>query len=760
MTKNYNTSLFTDADFKAARDSWRLDLCGDAQTNSTSVKGMGELLRMRDEDSEDLRKQMNRSETAPILFGKDPPVASGELKPQYDRLFRIALPFGTVGCRNYHSSELLDDILFGLDLLFEKMYGENVVTDTSFRSWKEYDWWDWYVGAACPLMDILMIIEDYISPELTEKYITPVAFLRHKMRTAPTAAEAMSRIVTLTPLAILTCDRELMETLFDECELLLEDHDSGDNMRRDFCCMTHGLPYNVTYGTLNLSRIGKAVQILARSPLAYPLKKKDNLKGMLRYTFAPIMYRGKTLAPMNGRAMQYDCCAASILRDVHYLYGLFDETFDREISELIHRNASAEVREQLVSSYDKGMTLEEYRKIGSVPGTRFSEAPKTHIYSYAFYYDALNNEKYSSDTYDTAYFWYSGDICVQHRHGCMIGLRMPSVRSLGYECMNGDNGDGWYTGEGALYLYTPQGNEYSPQWWKYADKHLIPGTTVDAREREIMYFNQAWRTPRDFVGGVCLDGEFLTASMDYEAFHNEIDEGRPDTGYGRSLPVHKCTLTAKKSWFFFDRAILCIGCDINAEDGYTVRTVIENRALDSDGYIIVDGERLQYTDGEISLAAQRIFIPNAGGFIFPEGGDIKVSFYENDGASYVALWLDHGIDPNGEKYAYILLPNASEKDVSDYGVGDVEILRNDCEIQCAREKSSSLCGMIFRKAGEIREIKADHGMIAMMREENGRITSLCVCDPTQKRTHISLSVNGEAILTETHTSHGRSYKII
>jgi hypothetical protein len=167
--KIYDTSLFTSADFKTARKSWVKDLCGDEKINFSSVKGMQELLRMRDEDSESLRNEMNRGVGIPVLFGDNAPVASGELKLQYDRVLRLTLPFGTVGCRGYRSSELLSDILYALDWLHDNMYGANVVTDTSFRSWRDYDWWDWYVGAACPLMDVLMIIEDSISPSLTAK---------------------------------------------------------------------------------------------------------------------------------------------------------------------------------------------------------------------------------------------------------------------------------------------------------------------------------------------------------------------------------------------------------------------------------------------------------------------------------------------------------------------------------------------------------------------------------------------------------------
>ena len=734
--KIYNTSLFTSADFRAARNSWVFDLCGDETTNLTTIPGMSDLLRVRDEDSEKMRGELNRGPDIVILFGDKAPTESEDLKYQYDRIWRMALPFGTYGCKYYHSEELLDDILYALDWMHDNMYGAKIVTDTLFRSWKLFNWWDWYVAAACPLMNILMMIEDFVDDALIQKYVLPVDFLSDKMRTAPTLAEAMSRIVTLTPLALIKQDREMLDKLYEECVLLLEKHDGGDNMRRDFCCMTHVLPYNVGYGFLNLNRVARVISILSRSPLAYPLHNLDNLKGMLRYTFAPVMYKGRTLAPMNGRVMQEDNCASIILSDVHYLFGLFGEDFDREICELIRRNDSPEIREKLLFS------------------------PSTNISAYPRFYDALNNEKYAVKSPDYAYMWYSGDICVQHRHRCMIGLRMPSRRSIAYESMNGKHGDGWYTGDGALYLYTPTGfDEFSPAWWQGADKTMIPGTTVEDREREIMFFNCGWRPNRDFVGGVSLGGEYLTASMDYESFHNEHDEGRPDTGAGRSLPVYHCTLTAKKSWFFFDKAILAIGCDVDSKDGYGVRTIIENRALSPDEYIIADGKRIDFAEGEFSLAAQRIFIPHTGDFIFPEAGNIKVKFYEKSSLRYVSVYLDHGVDPTGEKYAYILLPGASERDVATYDVDDVEIIRNDGEIQSARERSSGLLGIVFRSAGELCGIKADHGLIAMAREASGKITSLTVCDPTQRRTEISFSVGDKNFRIETDSARGRGYTV-
>ena len=733
--KIYNASLFTAEDFKAARASWVFDLCGDETTNLTTIPGMSGLLSARDKDSEAMRREMNRTFDAPILFGSEAPTESADLTAQYGRIYRMALPFGTYGCKYYHSEELLADILYALDWMHDNMYGEKIVSDTLFRSWKIFNWWDWYVGAATPLTNILMMIEDFVDDSLIQKYVLPVDFLSDKMRAAPTLAEAMSRIVTLTPLALIKRDREMMEKLYGECVLLLEKHDGGDNMRRDYCCMTHLLPYNVGYGFLNLNRVARVVSILSRSPLAYPLYNLDNLKGMLRYTFAPVMYRGRTLAPMNGRVMQEDNCASLILSDVHYLFGLFGEDFDREICELIRRNDSPEIREKLLLS------------------------PSTNIAAYPRFYDALNNEKYAVRSPEYAYMWYSGDICVQHRHSSMIGLRMPSRRSIAYESMNGKHGDGWYTGDGALYLYTPTGmDEFSPAWWQGLDKTMIPGTTVEDRAREIMFFNCGWRPNRDFVGGVCLDGKYLTASMDYESFHNEFDEGRPDTGAGRSLPVYHCTLTANKSYFFFDKAILCLGTDITAKDGYSVRTTVENRVIEGEN-IVADGVEILYTEGVVSLDAKRIYIPNAGGFIFPEGGNIKIRFYEKDALRYAALYIDHGLDPKGKKYTYIILPNASAEETWAYDENDVEILRNDGEIQSAREISTSLCGIVFRTAAEFGGISAEHGMIAMAKQDGDKIASLTVCDPTQRRTDISFSVGGEKYRIETARARGKAYDL-
>ncbi len=671
-SSNYNTEKFTDEDFRLARDSWRKSLCGDETTNDKSIPGIENILLMYDLDSEAFRREMNRDATSPILFGDSAPTLSGDLKIQYDAIYRMALPYGTVGCKWYKSKELLCDVLFALDWMYDNMYGENLLTDSSFRSWRLYDWWDWYIGGPCPMMHTLMIIEDGIDGELIKKYTTPISYLRYNMKNDPDSLyHMMSRMMSMTPLALLTCDRPLLNQLYCECERLLEIHDEGDNMRRDMCCMTHGLAYNIGYGFVNLDRIGKILRILKPTPLAYPIseEKQYSLMDMIRYTFAPSMYNGRPFAPMNGRKMQTTATVLNPIMYFYYAYGVFGEEEDREIKKIIGRNKTEELRKFLISSFDTGITLEEYRKINS-GGDRGKYEPVTRIATYPFYYDALNNSEYESEPYTIGYMWYSGDSCVQFRGGSMVGIRMYSKRAPGYECINAANADGWYTGEGAVYLYTDGAKEeYSPLWWKSADKHLIPGTTIDDRVREPMNFEFGYTNNQSFVGGVALDGEFVTATMDHEAFHNEIAGTEIDNGHGRGWPVLLSTLTSKKSYFMLDGAVACIGCDIDADDGYNVRTVVDNRIFKDDFYI--DGKKTDFELGTHLLCGVRTAsFGKEVDYHFGDNTRLALHFYEKEGVRRVALWIDHGKNPSGKSYEYIIRPRRLDSD-DPFDVSDV-----------------------------------------------------------------------------------------
>ena len=210
----YNAAYFTADDFSKARSAWRADLCGTRESNDPATPGMTRLLELRDEDSEALRAQMNRGPEIPILFGDTPPTESRDLEWQYNQILRMAQPYGTYGCRGYRSPELLADIVFALDWMHDHMYGANVLSDSSFRSYKLFNWWEWYVGGACPMMDTVMIVEPELSREQVAKYVLPMQFIRTQMRIGTEPSMFMSQILPLTAMALLTDDRATLQAMF------------------------------------------------------------------------------------------------------------------------------------------------------------------------------------------------------------------------------------------------------------------------------------------------------------------------------------------------------------------------------------------------------------------------------------------------------------------------------------------------------------------------------------------------------------------
>lgn len=740
----YNAAYFTADDFSKARSAWRADLCGTRKSNDPATPGMTRLLELRDEDSEALRAQMNRGPEIPILFGDTPPTESRDLEWQYNQILRMAQPYGTYGCRGYRSPELLADIVFALDWMHDHMYGANVLSDSSFRSYKLFNWWEWYVGGACPMMDTVMIVEPELSREQVAKYVLPMQFIRTQMRIGTEPSMFMSQILPLTAMALLTDDRATLQAMFIATEKLLEIHHEGSCMRDDWCCMTHNFPYNVCYGVCNLERVGKLLQILGASPLAFPCADAYHLMYMARYTFAPVVYRGQGLNMMNGRYMQESASriARQVLGPLRYLFGLFGEQEDLELFSIIRRNASPEVIEGLIAHYEQNMTLAQYRQINV--SAEHTQSPKTHIGSYAAYRKALLSPEFDSNPYTLGYMWHTGDSCVQFRRDYCFALRMSSRRLGGYESINSANGNAWYTGDGMLYLYTPGKAQYDSDWWRGTDMYHMPGVTADTQARQdvSIRYGHEYKNERDFVGGVDLDGQFLTTAMDFRSFHNETDSGLRDDGYGQGLPVHHCTLCGEKAWFFMDRAVAALGCGICAQDGYPVHTTVDNRLLACPpDHVRIDGRPLNAQEAEQRFPAVRtLHIPGVGGYFFPASTPLTVRLSEKPEGVFLTCWIDHGVSPQSAEYTYIVLPRASAEETAAYAAHPgMEILANTPDLQAVRESESGLTGYVFHKPGRLDGISAQTPLILMTHTEKGTL-SLSACDPTQLQAQIAFSM--------------------
>ena len=143
------------------------------------------------------------------------------------------------------------------------------------------------------------------------------------------------------------------------------------------------------------------------------------------------------------------------------------------------------------------------------------------------------------------HFWCS-DYTVHHRPEWMVSVRMTSVRLQQTELVNGENLLGEHLSDGVMCIYRT-GGEYRNIFpvWNWARP---PGITVE-QDRPAGRVNNKRRGTRAFAGGVS-DGRCGVSAMDFE----------------------RDGLTAKKAWFFFDGAVVCLGCGISSDSGLRVIT--------------------------------------------------------------------------------------------------------------------------------------------------------------------------------------------
>lgn len=730
----FNAAYLTKEDFAEARRSWRKALCGDETTNDLSDPVIRQMLELYEKNARETREKMNRGESIPILFGSEPPVESEELAIQYGNIRQMALAYGTYGCESYHSPELLNDIIYALDWMEANMYGAEVLSDTSFRSYLVFNWWYWYIGGAVPMLETVMIIEESLTREQIDRYVLPMSFLRTQMRLGNDAEMAVGQILPCTPLALLTDDKALLQSMYLAMGRLLEKHEEGENMRADWCCMTHGIPYNLGYGQSNLHRVAYILQILSSTPLDFPLKDKYNLMEMVRYCFAPAMWHGRGLQLMNGRGMQLDNDAdpvVGVCSNLRFLFGVFGEKEDEELFTLIRRHATPYVRNAILGYDPDALQPGEEPKLISMPTVGLT--------AYTVYKKLLLEEHPAPAPYELAYMWRSGDSCVWHHNDVCFGLRMNSERVFGYECINHLNMDGWYTGDGHLYVYLPgQDLQYSLEYWRTVDKYHIPGVTADTQEREVKSIVDcfAYFSDRAFTGGTALDGRYLTAAMDFRSFHNDHFFPEEDIGYGAGMPLHDCSLEGHKAWFFFENAVAALGAGIRADDGFEVHTTVENRLLSGKEKVYLDGDLLRNTDYEREYKKVRwLCVDGVCGYVFPDGADLVLKRQTNEnGHVFLTCLLNHGVSPRDAKYAYVLLPMADKEKTESFASSDglrIASLTEGC--LAAEELSSGLAGYAFFEAGECGSVRAETPLILMTDGKNGRLS---VCDPTQKRENV------------------------
>lgn len=722
-------------EFDVLREKWAEMLTGGSHLDLTDPAVASSISRLSSL-ANSYWSTMDKSPTRAFLWADLASTTdTGDITASYERLKSMALAYATPGSSLKGNASLKADIVRGLDWMYANRYNETTPMHD--------EWFHLEIGAPAELVDTTALMFDELSAAQVANYMRAVdKFTPSATTPAPggtkwsfTAANRMWKIHIVTIRGIIVKDSAKLLAARDAFSELFIYVKRGDGFYADGSYIQHrGHPYTGGYGA---SLFGKLAPVLAllngpnrESASGSSWKVTDpNIANLYRLVFTalePVIYRGGIMAMVQGRDISRKSASEHVIG-----HGIMQNIL--LISQFAPEADAARMRSMLKywAGADTVLDFVETAPLGLKGAVRQLIADPTV---------KTRGELIGN-------FVFAGmDRVVHLAPGFGLGLSMSSSRVFTYESIHSENVNGWHTGEGMLYLYNSDLTQFDDDFWPTVDPRRLPGTTIDVSQIREPASGQSEAPATTWVGGASL-GAYGAAGMQLRAWGS--------------------TLTAKKSWFMFDREVVCLGSDICSGDSRPIETVVENRLLHGggDNALTVDGTRKTGALGGSEAMRDVTWAHLAGqtegadiGYFFPAPVRLYGLREARSGVwnettktvsrNYLTLWLSHGTNPAGATYSYVLLPGYSAAQVSDYAKHPRgEILANSDRIQAVRVDSLGLTAANFWSDGRsaIGIITVDR-MASVLLQTKGSFLDVAVSDPTQvNNTTITMELAASAL---------------
>lgn len=635
---------------------------------------------------------------------------SDNVNAVYARLRTMALATTTVGSSLYDDSTIKNGILDALDWLYVNSYN-------SSRSRSAYNWWHWQLGIPMSLNDIAVLLYDDISAARMATYMDTIDYFLPSI--GRSGANRAWESIVVGVRAVIVKDPVKLAAARDGLSGagIFPYTTSGDGFYTDGSFIQHNtFAYTGGYGKDLLEMTVNLMYLLSGSTWAVTDTNQNNVWQWIYDAYRPLLYKGAMMDMVRGREISRDYAqdhavghgiVASIVRLAQFAPAPHAAAFKGIAKSLI--------QDDTFSSFYDDVSIDTIRLAKAiVSDSSISPAAALNLY-----------KQYASM-----------DRAVLQRPDFAFGVAMFSTRISKFESINSENGKGWYTGSGATYLYNQDLGQYSDDYWPTVNPYRIPGTTI-ASQTPI----QGSLGTNSWAGGVSLSGLYGASGMD-------LSYGTYD-------------LSARKSWFMFDDEIVALGAGITSTADIPIETVVDNRKLNAagDNAVTADGTALSTTLGQSQTLSGVQWVHLAGntasgsdiGYYFPGGATLQTVREERTGTwkqinsrpgtpstsitrNYETMWFDHGANPSGADYSYVLLPNKTSAQVGAYAANPaVEIVANTSGVQAVKEKTLGLLGANFwtdsTQSADL--ITSNKKASVMTRETADETLDVSVSDPTQ-----------------------------
>lgn len=692
-------------------------------------------------NAQNLWNELNKSDNRSFLWSDAKSTTnSADVTTNYRYLNTLAKAYATKGSALKGNNALLRDIVSGLEWMDTYRYNSEGVDYNN--------WWDWQIGSPQLLNNTVAILYDYLTDDQISRYMeavktyvpNPTQYYGVGGATWQVPAQAGNLVDLLkvsTVQGALSKEADRVAKGRDHFPVIaLVGEGRGNGLYADGSFVDHGnIAYTGTYGVVFLGTMYDMVYLLDGS--SYELKKENlnDIYEMILNAFQPVIYRGLMMDMVNGRAI-----SRGNTEDIGHGKGAIERII--QYSTIAPDEYRAELESMIKYWILSNDSIDMVSQFSSVPAISRANAlvvddtilPRGQLVGH-------NN-------------FANMDRVVHRTENFVFGISMYSSRIAAYEGnMNGENLKGYYTGSGMTYLYNDDLTQYSDDFWPTVDSYRLPGITVDAT-KEIPVGKGTGRTsPQSWVGGSTIKGLYGTTGM-------YLDQS-----------IYDMTLKGKKSWFMFNDEVVALGSNITSGDNRPIETIVENRKILNSGdnpfYINGEAKSSDLNWNEQSQSAEWAHlsgnVPGSDiGYYFPDSMDITFSREERTGhwedintreeisggleevtRNYLEIAIDHGVNPENEDYAYVLLPNKTSEETHMYSKNpDIEILRNDEKVQAVKEHDLNIIGANFwtNEKENVAKITSHNQASVMTKEIPGDMLEVAVSDPTHNNETITLEL--------------------